>query len=72
MSETHKVQAAIIIFEPQYGGCVKSGASNTRPAGHMRPARIFCGSFARPAMLFGKFQMINISLPSVLKKDAAK
>jgi len=30
------------------------------------------GPFVRPAILFGNFQMINISLPSVLKKDSAK
>jgi len=30
------------------------------------------GSFVRLAMLFAKFQVINISLPRVLKKDAAK
>jgi len=30
------------------------------------------GSFVRPAMLFGNFQIINIYVASALKKDAAK
>jgi len=40
-----------------------------------RGPRAACGTrgpFVRPAMLLGNFQIINISLPSVLKKDATK
>jgi len=44
----------------------KAGVSNPRAACGPQ------GPFVRPAMLFGDFQMINISLPSVLKKDSAK
>jgi len=55
-----------MIYTRRYGLELRTGVSNMRAACGPQ------GPFMQPVMLFGNFQIINISLPSVFKTDAAK